>query len=115
MGSAMIITPDGTNTVTGLPDGDGESLAFMREAIGCTAVVRVRLSPLADMWLDAESLCGQRVNPLATQLARQHGPDRPAYYGPVVITRHDGSHPSGLTAEQVIALMTQLDDIVATA
>jgi uncharacterized protein DUF3846 len=111
MGTAFVIHPSGEVVEVNLNPG-ADHLALMREHIGCRYVDVVRLTNTLDMWLDDEGLYTQPVNLPATQLARRHGYVWQDYHGPVLLcgVNRDGNSID-LTREQVVGLLTHLEDV----
>jgi len=95
---------DGNMSRVTAEPGQIEAMCF--ENIGCKRLVRIRLRPGLDLWLDEEGADnGQSENTELTRFAARFGIDYPIYGDGVILGRDFEGDPSGLYEEELSRLV----------
>jgi len=86
--------------------------AAVRGLLDCLQPARLPLTRHLDMWATGDSTHSLPLNVLAAGLGLRHGLSPRCYHGTVLLCgTAPGPRPAGLSIDQVLAVLAQIDDI----
>jgi hypothetical protein len=107
----LAVHPDGALTEVPLAPSASASAA-VRGLLDCLQPARLPLTRHLDMWAIGDGTHSLPLNFLAVGLGLRHGLSPRCYHGTVLLCgTAPGPRPAGLSIDQVLALLTQIDDI----